>query len=176
MVTSSNKPCVLNAWREHESELQRYLARRVSDKHLADDLLQEVFVKALRRGQGFCSLENPRAWLFQVARNTLIDHLRLARKSVSLPPDLAEESREEAPVDALSECLERVLSELPENDREILQQCDIEGVKQQAFAETHGLSLSAVKLLDFILGTHPITTKGTTQVEGGAQRRSAFDV
>jgi hypothetical protein len=31
-------------------------------------------------------------------------------------------------------------------------------------------------LLDFILGTHPITTKGTTQVEGGAKRRSAFDV
>lgn len=32
------------------------------------------------------------------------------------------------------------------------------------------------ELLDFILGTHPITTKGTTQVEGGAKRRSAFDV
>ena len=31
-------------------------------------------------------------------------------------------------------------------------------------------------LLDFILGTHPITTKGTTQVEGGAKRRSACDV
>jgi hypothetical protein len=32
------------------------------------------------------------------------------------------------------------------------------------------------RVLDFILGTHPITTKGTTQVEGGAKRRSEFDV
>jgi hypothetical protein len=29
---------------------------------------------------------------------------------------------------------------------------------------------------DFILGTHPITTKGTTQLGGGAKRQSAFDV
>ena len=73
--SGNDKPfeCVLNAWRDHESELQRYLTRRVSDKHLADDLLQDVFVKALRQGQGFCTLDNPRAWLFQVARNTLVD-------------------------------------------------------------------------------------------------------
>ena len=31
-------------------------------------------------------------------------------------------------------------------------------------------------VLDFILGTHPITTKGTTQLGGGAKRRSEFDV
>jgi hypothetical protein len=33
-----------------------------------------------------------------------------------------------------------------------------------------------IALFDFILGTHPITTKGSTRVEGGAKRRSAFDV
>jgi RNA polymerase sigma-70 factor (ECF subfamily) len=104
-----------------------------------------VFVKALTQGYGFCSLNNPRAWLFQVARNALVDQQRLGKKAVPLPRDLVEESDDASPVDALSECLERVFSELPEDDREILQQCDIEGVKQQAFAEAHGLSLPAVK-------------------------------
>jgi RNA polymerase sigma-70 factor (ECF subfamily) len=137
--------CVLNAWREYESELRGYLARRLLDKHLADDLLQEVFVKALRQGQGFCSLDNPRAWLFQVARNSLVDQMRLGKRAVSLPDDIVEESEDIAPIDLLSECLALVLSELPEDDREILRQCDIEGVKQQTFAEAHGLSLSAVK-------------------------------
>jgi DNA-directed RNA polymerase specialized sigma24 family protein len=37
--------CALKAWREHESELLAYLVRRLSDKHLADDLLQECSSK-----------------------------------------------------------------------------------------------------------------------------------
>jgi RNA polymerase sigma-70 factor (ECF subfamily) len=55
------------------------------------------------------------------------------------------ESEELPPVDALSECLERVLSELRADDHEILRRCDIEGLKQQEFAVTHRLSLPAVK-------------------------------
>jgi RNA polymerase sigma-70 factor (ECF subfamily) len=39
-------------------------------------VLQDVFLKALRAGQNFCMLDNPRAWLFQVARNALVDRLR----------------------------------------------------------------------------------------------------
>jgi RNA polymerase sigma-70 factor (ECF subfamily) len=144
---SDNPPfeCVLNAWRDHESELLGYLVRRVSDKHQADDLLQEVFLRALKSGQGFCGLDNPRAWLFQVARNALVDQRRLERRAVPLPDDLAEESEDGRPVDALSDCMARVLSELPPADREILQQCDIAGVTQQAFADAHGLTLSAAK-------------------------------
>ncbi|MBI4524138.1 MAG: sigma-70 family RNA polymerase sigma factor [Deltaproteobacteria bacterium] len=137
--------CVLNAWDEHESELWGYLTRRLSDKQVAEDLLQEVFIKALRQGQGFCSLDNPRAWLFQVTRNALLDHWRLEKRTGPLPQDLIQPPNDRRPIDALSECLTRVLPELSEDDRAILQQCDIEGVKQQEFAEAHGLSLPAVK-------------------------------
>ena len=146
-ATADDRPfeCVLNAWGEHESELRGYLSRRLTDRHLADDLLQEVFIKALRQGQTFCSLENPRAWLFQVARNTLVDQQRRGKRAVRLPDELMSESEELCPVDALSECLERVLSELRVDDREILRRCDIEGLKQQDFAVARGLSLAAVK-------------------------------
>jgi hypothetical protein len=61
--------CVIRAWRAHESELQNYLHHRMGDSQLAVDLLQDVFVKAMQQGNGFCNLDNPRAWLFQVARN-----------------------------------------------------------------------------------------------------------
>ena len=108
--------CVLNSWREHEAELRRYLLHRLSDPHLADDLVQEVFLKAMRYGKGFCVLDNPRAWLFQVARNTLVDRLRLEKHTVPLqedfPEDLLEEEHPMAPVEALAECLARVLAGL----------------------------------------------------------------
>lgn len=137
--------CVLNSWREHEAELRGYLIHRLANRHLADDLVQEVFVKALRYGENFCALENPRAWLFQVARNTLVDTLRLEKNTSPLPEDLVQEEHEETPVDALAECLPHMLSELPAEDSDILRRCDLEGIKQQAYADTHRLSLAAVK-------------------------------
>ena len=137
--------CVLASWHGHEAELRGYLRHRLSNPHLADDLVQEVFVKALRYGKNFCALENPRAWLFQVARNTLVDTLRMEKSSSPLPDDLVQQEHEEAPVDALVECLARMLSELPAEDSDILRQCDLDGVKQQAYADAHGLSLAAVK-------------------------------
>lgn len=142
---STSFACVLNAWEQHEVELRRYLLHHVMDVHLADDLVQEVFLKAIRQGKGFCGLENRRAWLFQVARNALIDTLRLSKPSLPLPDDLAQEEAELAPIDALAECMPRVLAALAPDDSEILRQCDLEGMKQQAYADAHGLSLAAAK-------------------------------
>jgi RNA polymerase sigma-70 factor (ECF subfamily) len=139
-------PCILDAWKSHEAELRGFLIRRAGDEHLADDLLQEVFLKAVRQGLGFCDVVDSRAWLFRVARNAMIDHARLAKPQVPLPEDLAQEDEVElAPVDRLSECLCRVLAEIPPDDAEILRRCDLEGMKQKDFAESAGLTLSAAK-------------------------------
>lgn len=137
--------CVINAWRNHESELRRYLVHRIGVSHLAEDLLQDTFVKAMRQGEGFCHLDNPRAWLFQVARNALVDYHRLHREFVELPEELPESKDSIEPIDALGACVVRVLSELSAEDRDIIQQCDLQGMKQQDYALTHSLSLAAVK-------------------------------
>jgi RNA polymerase sigma-70 factor (ECF subfamily) len=141
--------CVAAAWRLHEAELHRYLRIRLADDHSADDALQDVFVKAMRQGAEFCALDNPRAWLFQVARNVLIDRIRSAKHHV--PLDLggieveAPAPETIAPVDALAGCVARVLGELSPDDAEILRACDLEGQTQREFAARHGLSLPAAK-------------------------------
>ena len=138
--------CHKNAWRQHQAELRSFLAHRTGSASEADDLLQEVFLKALYQGKDFCSLENARAWLFQVARNLLIDRLRLAKEQVPLPDDLiADGTPETAPVDLLSHCLPRVLSELSAEDRDAIVLCDIRGMTQKDFAERLQLSLPAAK-------------------------------
>ena len=141
----SSFPCILRAWNAHESELRNYLRHHSGDAHLADDLLQEVFVKAMQQGKQFCTLDNERAWLFQVARNTLVDHHRLGREVVELPEDIPQPERTHEPIQALGACVKRVLSELTAEDRDIIEQCDLEGVKQKDYAATHSLSLAAVK-------------------------------
>jgi RNA polymerase sigma-70 factor (ECF subfamily) len=51
--------CVSSAWQAHEGELLGYLRHRLSDADAADDVLQDVFLKAMRHGQGFCTLDHP---------------------------------------------------------------------------------------------------------------------
>ncbi len=137
--------CALNAWQRHHGEIRRYLVHRAADAHLADDLVQEVFLKAMRHGDAFCTLENPRAWLYEVARNTLIDHTRREKGSVALPEDLADEKDPTAPVDELAGCLERSLAQLAEADRDVMRRCDLDGMKLQDYADLNGLTLPAVK-------------------------------
>ncbi len=146
MPSSSSFQCYNKAWLQLHGEIRAFLKNRAGSADEADDLLQEVFLKALRQGKDFCSIENARAWLFQVARNLLVDRLRLAKDQVPLPDDLhAEVPQETDPVDLLSHCLPRVLSELSREDREAIMLCDIQGMTQKALAEHLGLSLPAAK-------------------------------
>lgn len=137
--------CLLAAWNRHERELLGYLRHRVRGAAEAEDLLQEVFLKALRQGAAFCAVDNVRAWLFQVARNTVVDQLRGAKAHVAFPDDLANPEAPDDAVDGLTHCLPRVLAELSEEDRLAITLCDIEGLTQQALAARLGLTLPGAK-------------------------------
>lgn len=146
---SGTLSCVVGAWRAHESELWHYLRHRLGQADTADDVLQDVFLKAVRQGRAFCDLDNPRAWLFQVARNALVDRARTSHPHEVLTPEVADAvpliQEAMVPVDALADCLTRTLGELRPEDTAILRACDIDGQTQRAYAQAHGLSLPAVK-------------------------------
>lgn len=139
--------CITDAWDEHQRELLHFVANRISDAQEAHDLVQEVFLRATRQENGLCGIGNRRAWLFQVARNLLIDRYRLSRDEVELDETHLAETTQEAiaPVDLLSQCIPRVLAELSGEDREALTLCDIEGMSQQDYANRVGVTLPAAK-------------------------------
>ena len=137
--------CLMTAWHEHEAELRGWLRQRLHNSVDAEDLLQDVFIKAMRQGQRFCEIVNARAWLYEVARNALADRLRLARHTVELPEDLSADTEEIAVVDSLAACLPRVLAELSPEDREAITLCDLERLPQEEYARRKGMSLSGAK-------------------------------
>lgn len=137
--------CLQTAWNAHAAELRRWASGRLADPAEVEDLLQDLFLKAMRQGDRFCAIDNARAWLYEVARNALADRLRARRDSVTLPDDLAATVEETATVDQLASCLPRVLSELTEEDREAITWCDLHGMPQAEFARLKGLSLSGAK-------------------------------
>lgn len=138
--------CVLKAWQNHHSELYRYLLGQLKEAASSDDMLQEVFLKAMREGRSFCELENPRGWLFRVAKNALADRYRLRKTWVAVPDDLPDNRSEPTePVAELDVCIRAVLPELEERDRDILEACDLGSVSQPDYANRHSISLSAAK-------------------------------
>jgi len=137
--------CVIQAWHHHESELRRWLLSNLKNPTDAEDLIQDVFEKAMLQGEKFCSIKNARAWLFKVARNALIDRYRIQHDQVELPDNLTIIEDEPAAVDKLSECLPRILTELSDEDREIITLCDLNEIPQQRYAQMKGISLSAAK-------------------------------
>lgn len=137
--------CLMSAWDRHERELRDWLRSRLGNPHDAEDMLQDLFLRAMRQDRKFCEIANARAWLFEVARNAVADRLRLKKEQVELPDDLPAEHEEMPPVESLAACLPRALSELSEEDREAITRCDLEGMSQEDYARLKGLSLPGAK-------------------------------
>ena len=65
--------------------IYRFVARRLNDRETAEDLTSEIFFKALRGIEGYQPTKAPfAAWLYRIATNTVIDHLRARRPTASL--------------------------------------------------------------------------------------------
>ena len=95
----------------------RYCYIRLGDRHKAEDVTQETFLRYLERPQYHSGSKTLRL-LYTIARNLCTDEYR-KRSSVQLPEDM------DSGIDLEGNILERVslqkaLSELPDEDRELL--------------------------------------------------------
>lgn len=60
---------------EHRVELLRYVHRLTRDAHLAEDIVQDAFLRLWRETK---AVDNPRSWLYRVCTNMIRDHARRA--------------------------------------------------------------------------------------------------
>ncbi len=77
-------------YRRHEMRIWRYLLRNMSDRPLAEELMQEVWLAVARDAGRYRPTAPFITWLFTIARNRLIDARRRQRRHLSLEA-LAEE-------------------------------------------------------------------------------------
>jgi RNA polymerase sigma factor (sigma-70 family) len=74
-------------YERHQGALYRYILGMIQRDHLAKDLFQEVWVAVIRVPQAGLEGKPFAPWLYTVARNRVIDHLRLAKNVVVAEPD-----------------------------------------------------------------------------------------
>jgi RNA polymerase sigma-70 factor, ECF subfamily len=142
-----SQPSTEAVWSHLSSDLRRFVRRRVSDDHTADDLLQETFVRVHRNLGTLHEADRLAAWVYRIARNVIHDHHRKATNGVVAladadPVDDADDGQARR---RGCDWLDEMIRSLPEGYREAVQLAEIEGLSQQEVAERLGLSLSGGK-------------------------------
>lgn len=132
---------------EMSAKLRAFIRRRVRDDATADDLAQETLLKVYRSRAALRDGQRLEAWLYRIARTTLIDFYRRNRSADELPANLVAETEGEADEVTLvmSRALRLFLEELPDAYREPVRLAEFEGLPLAKIALRLGLSLTAVK-------------------------------
>jgi RNA polymerase sigma factor (sigma-70 family) len=152
-------------FKDKSGELLRFIRRRVKSEEDAEDILQDVFYQFARAENLLTPIENIYAWLYRTARNKIID---LWRKKKEIPiADFFEDSENNFMDDILSnpafgfitdlcptetefirnlfwERFEEALDKLPQNQREVFELTEFEGVTFKDLSEQTGIPVNTL--------------------------------
>lgn len=143
------QPSFRELFEGEESSLLRYAFSLTGRREVAEEIVQEVFLKLHSKWD---EVESPRAWLFRSVRNRAFNHLRKSKREILQSEEDVETSlkpHEETP-DALiarmeaAAALRNLLDDLGENDRELVKLKYFEGLKYREISERTGLTISNV--------------------------------
>ncbi len=142
-------PDVNAIWQDFSERLMRFIRRRVRDPHDAEDIRQEVFTKIHRNIDSLKDADKLQAWVYQIARNTIIEHYRRRRGTME-PPEVLHEVPDEAPAgleaaERVASWLKPMIDRLPEKYRQPIILTEFEGLSQKEMAQALGLSISGAK-------------------------------
>jgi RNA polymerase sigma factor (sigma-70 family) len=132
---------------ENQRAFLRYLERRVGDRALAEDILQDAFAKVMARPEQAPGDEAIVPWFYRTLRNAAIDQFRRRGAADRAVEAFARElETHEAPTAELENeicsCVSRLAATLKPEYAEALQSIEIRGTPVKAFAQDKGLSAS----------------------------------
>jgi len=136
---------VLDALLENHRAFLAFLTRRVGDRALAEDLLQEAFAKTLARPEQVPDGDALVPWFYRALRNAAIDRFR---RQGAADRALEAFARELETVEAVPEetrrevcqCIGRLATTLKPDYAEALQAIEVDGHPVKAYAERKGLT------------------------------------
>jgi len=131
--------------------IYRFIYYKVFSRELAEDLTSDTFMKALSRLPSYHADRGRfNSWLYQIARNTVIDYCRTKKDHTSIDDvfDIPHDERTAEQLDALSglEKVEAYLQTLPPRQREIITLRIWEGKSFAEIAELLGGTESSMKM------------------------------
>ena len=142
---SDESPAPLGVLVENHRAFLRYLERRVGDRELAEDILQDAFIKVMDRPEQAPAGEGLIPWFYRTLRNAAIDRFRrreaAGRAVEAFARELETHTAPQPDIEAeICGCITRLATSLKPEYADALQAIDVQGTPVKAFAEQHGLS------------------------------------
>jgi RNA polymerase sigma factor (sigma-70 family) len=147
---------------EYQPQLKSFIRRRVYNNEDAEDILQDVFYQLVKTVNiAISPVEHVTAWLYRVARNTIINHdikkqeekMPVYRSDKETQIDFSEvlfddESSPSPEMEYLRslvwEELEIALAELPPEQRKIYELTELDGIPVKEIAQTAGVPVNTL--------------------------------
>ena len=141
---------VEQVWRDFHQQLLNYIVKQVGVVDVAEDILQDVFIKVNQRIAQIEDKEKLVSWLYTICRNTMYDYFRKNKTEQSKylavnMEDIISDEQDKSKQESLYKCITTLINELDESYRQVLKDSEINGLKQTLIAEKNHLSLSATK-------------------------------
>ena len=145
MDAPTDTPTRVAALLENHRAFLRYLERRVGDRALAEDILQDAFAKVIARPEQAPTDEAVVPWFYRTLRNAAVDQFRRRGAADRAYGTFARElETHEAPSGEMEAeicaCVSRLAGTLKPEYAEALQAVEIGGTPVKTFAEQKGLS------------------------------------
>jgi len=150
-----NKKQFTKIYEKYAEDIYRFCMFKTSNAETAEDLTSEIFIDAFKAEE---DLDNPRAWLYKVARNKIYDHYNMAEKSNHLKNSESFEevseseisnfrsNTEETAINQINlENFEEELKNLDDESQDIIIMKIWEDMKFTEISESTGINLSTVK-------------------------------
>jgi RNA polymerase sigma-70 factor (ECF subfamily) len=125
-------------------EFLRFVERRVGNRAIAEEIVQEGFVRSLDRGDDI--RDSVVRWFYRVLRNAVIDHQRRQavanRRLDEFAAELETGDGGQELADAACACIARLADTLKPEYSEALRRIEVDGVSVKDYAESVGISAS----------------------------------
>jgi RNA polymerase sigma-70 factor (ECF subfamily) len=138
---------------QYYHRVRKFILASVKNESVADDLVQETFIRIQENLDSVRDPERTSSWVFRIAYHLCQDHFRTLKKSssqeeinegmVALQESLAQKEVEQG---EMSRCVQDKLSLLPETLRTVIIFADIMDFSHQEIADILGLTVENVKV------------------------------
>jgi RNA polymerase sigma-70 factor (ECF subfamily) len=140
-----NAPDVLQVLVANHARFLAFLERRVGSRDVAEDILQEAFVRSLDRVESIRNTDSAVAWFYRVLRNALTDHFRRQEtrdRALSQASAEAEEHSEYDPEleTVVCACVMEMVDTLKPDYAAAVRRVDLDGTSVRGYAEESGIT------------------------------------
>jgi RNA polymerase sigma-70 factor (ECF subfamily) len=138
--------------RQYQQPLYRSVRRMVTDHVETQDILQNVFLKAWNGLDGFRADSKLYSWLYRIAHNEALNHLRSLKRGLFVSHDMVVEQltstlddKEHFTGDEIQRRLQRAIMRLPDKQRAVFNMKYFDELKYEEMSSITGTSVGALK-------------------------------